>query len=142
MISKLISKLGYTRFIALSFIPVILLGTFLLCLPISSKTGEWTNFIDSLFTSVSATCVTGLIVFDTFTHWTVFGQIVILIMIQIGGLGLMTIITMISIFLRKKINMRERKMMMQSSGNTQIDGTLKLVKKIVGGTFIFEGSVF
>ena len=139
MISKLISKLGYTRFIALSFIPVILLGTFLLCLPISSKTGEWTNFIDSLFTSVSATCVTGLIVFDTFTHWTVFGQIVILIMIQIGGLGLMTIITMISIFLRKKINMRERKMMMQSSGNTQIDGTLKLVKKIVGGTFIFEG---
>ena len=68
MISKLISKLGYTRFIALSFIPVILLGTFLLCLPISSKTGEWTNFIDSLFTSVSATCVTGLIVFDTFTH--------------------------------------------------------------------------
>lgn len=139
MISKLISKLGYTRFIALSFIPVILLGTFLLCLPISSKTGEWTNFIDSLFTSVSATCVTGLVVFDTFTHWTVFGQIVILIMIQIGGLGLMTIITMISIFLRKKINMRERKMMMQSSGNTQIDGTLKLVKKIVGGTFIFEG---
>ena len=139
MISKLISKLGYTRFIALSFIPVILLGTFLLCLPISSKTGEWTNFIDSLFTSVSATCVTGLIVFDTFTHWTVFGQIVILTMIQIGGLGLMTIITMISIFLRKKINMRERKMMMQSSGNTQIDGTLKLVKKIVGGTFIFEG---
>ena len=139
MISKLISKLGYTRFIALSFIPVILLGTFLLCLPISSKTGEWTNFIDSLFTSVSATCVTGLVVFDTFTHWTVFGQIVILTMIQIGGLGLMTIITMISIFLRKKINMRERKMMMQSSGNTQIDGTLKLVKKIVGGTFIFEG---
>ena len=139
MISKLISKLGYTRFIALSFIPVILLGTFLLCLPISSKTGEWTNFIDSLFTSVSATCVTGLVVFDTFTHWTVFGQIVILAMIQIGGLGLMTIITMISIFLRKKINMRERKMMMQSSGNTQIDGTLKLVKKIVGGTFIFEG---
>ena len=67
MISKLISKLGYTRFIALSFIPVILLGTFLLCLPISSKTGEWTNFIDSLFTSVSATCVTGLVVFDTFT---------------------------------------------------------------------------
>ena len=139
MISKLISKLGYTRFIALSFIPVILLGTFLLCLPISSKTGEWTNFIDSLFTSVSATCVTGLIVFDTFTHWTIFGQLVILAMIQIGGLGLMTIITMISIFLRKKINMRERKMMMQSSGNTQIDGTLKLVKKIVGGTFIFEG---
>lgn len=67
------------------------------------KDGEWTNFIDSLFTSVSATCVTGLIVFDTFTHWTVFGQIVILTMIQIGGLGLMTIITMISIFLRKRL---------------------------------------
>ena len=142
MISKLISKLGYTRFIALSFIPVILLGTFLLCLPISSKTGEWTNFIDSLFTSVSATCVTGLIVFDTFTHWTVFGQIVILIMIQIGGLGLMTIITMISIFLRKKINMRERKMMMQSSGNTQIDGTLKLVKKIILMYFFISTLVF
>ena len=128
MISKLISKLGYTRFIALSFIPVILLGTFLLCLPISSKTGEWTNFIDSLFTSVSATCVTGLIVFDTFTHWTIFGQLVILAMIQIGGLGLMTIITMIQYF-AQKINMRERKMMMPVSGNTQIDGTLNSLRK-------------
>lgn len=139
MISKLIQRLGYTRFIALSFIPVILLGTFLLCLPISSKAGEWTSFLDSLFTSVSATCVTGLVVFDTFTHWTVFGQLVILTMIQIGGLGLMTFITMVSIFLRKKINFRERKMIMQSSGNTQLDGTLKLVKKIIGGTLIFEG---
>ncbi len=139
MISKIIQKLGYTRFIALSFIPVILIGTLLLCLPVSSKTGEWTNFLDSLFTSVSATCVTGLVVFDTFTHWSVFGQLVILAMIQVGGIGLMTIITMVFIFLRKKINFRERKALMQSSGNTQLDGTLKLVKKIVLGTLIFEG---
>ena len=119
MISKLISKLGYTRFIALSFIPVILLGTFLLCLPISSKTGEWTNFIDSLFTSVSATCVTGLIVFDTFTHWTIFGSACYFGNDSDRRSWSYDDNNNDFNILRKKINMRERKMMMQSSGNTQ-----------------------
>ncbi|HOU20300.1 MAG TPA: potassium transporter TrkG, partial [Flexilinea sp.] len=80
-----------TQIIALGFFLVILAGSILLMLPISSKNGSWTPFIDALFTATSATCVTGLVVFDTFTHWTVFGQIVILTLIQVGGIGLMTI---------------------------------------------------
>ena len=85
-----IRNLSTTRVIALSFFCVILIGTLLLCLPISARNGEWTPFLNAMFTATSATCVTGLVVYDTFTHWTVFGQLVILVMIQIGGIGLMT----------------------------------------------------
>ena len=84
-------KLSSFQIILIEFAGVILLGAFLLTLPISSKTHEWTSFIDALFTSTSAVCVTGLIVFDTATHWTIFGQIVILLLIQIGGMGIVTI---------------------------------------------------
>ncbi|MBR2871623.1 MAG: hypothetical protein IKB98_09675, partial [Clostridia bacterium] len=78
-------KLSSFQIILLGFAAVIFIGAFLLSLPISSKSSEWTSFIDSLFTSTSAVCVTGLVVFDTATHWTIFGQIIILILIQIGG---------------------------------------------------------
>ena len=80
-------KLTYTQLIALSFLLVILAGAFLLCLPVSSAEGTWTPFLDSLFTATSSTCVTGLVVVDTYTHWSFFGQLVILLLIQIGGLG-------------------------------------------------------
>lgn len=99
---KSLRNMSAPRLIALSFLIVILIGAILLCLPISSKSREWTNFIDTFFTATSATCVTGLIVFDTYTHWSLFGQLVILVMIQIGGIGLMTIIIMLFIFLKKK----------------------------------------
>lgn len=94
----MIKNISATRLIALSFLCVILLGAFLLCLPLSSASGKWTGFVDALFTATSATCVTGLVVFDTFSHWSLFGQLVILVMIQIGGIGLMTIIIMLFIF--------------------------------------------
>ncbi|MBR6751394.1 MAG: Trk family potassium uptake protein, partial [Clostridia bacterium] len=84
-------KLSSFHIILLGFAAVIFIGAFLLCLPISSKSSEWTSFIDSLFTSTSAVCVTGLVVFDTATHWTIFGQIIILILIQIGGMGIVTV---------------------------------------------------
>ncbi len=98
-----IHKISPTRIIAMSFILVILTGTLLLCLPVSSRSGQWTTPLDALFTSTSATCVTGLIIADTYTNWSIFGQLVILTMIQIGGIGLMTIISMIFIMMKKKL---------------------------------------
>lgn len=78
-------KATYTQIIAFGFLVIIVVGAGLLSLPISSKDNTWTSYFDSLFTATSATCVTGLVLFDTYTHWSVFGQLVILLMIQIGG---------------------------------------------------------
>lgn len=83
------SRLSKVQIIALSFLGIILVGTLLLLLPIATREGQSTSLLDAAFTAVSATCVTGLIVHDTFSHWTLFGQLVILLMIQLGGLGLM-----------------------------------------------------
>lgn len=139
MISKWLKHMSATRLIALSFLIVILSGSILLCLPCSSKGGEWTGFADAFFTATSATCVTGLVVFDTFSHWSLFGQLIILLMIQIGGIGLMTIIIMLFIFLKRKISLHERLLLMQSAGTVRISGMVKLVKRIVKGTLICEG---
>lgn len=133
-------KLSYTRIIALFFLGVIILGTLLLTLPISSKSREWTPLLDCAFTATSATCVTGLIVYDTFSHWSLFGQAVLITLIQIGGLGVMTIITMFSVFLKKKISLHERKLLIESSGTVRKSGIIKLLKQIVTGTLIFEGT--
>lgn len=138
MLYKWLYKISPTRIIALSFILVILTGTFLLCLPPASRTGQWTSLLDSLFTATSATCVTGLVIADTFTNWSLFGQIVILVMIQIGGIGLMTVISRVFIFLRKKLNMQERRILMQAAGNTQVGGMVRLIRRILAGTAIIE----
>ena len=135
-----IRKLGNTRIIALSFLAIILTGSLLLMLPVSSANGHWTPFINTLFTATSATCVTGLVVYDTGTYWSVFGQIVILIMIQIGGLGLVTVISLFPILMKKKIGLSERELLMQSSGNLKIGGIVRLLKNIIKATAIFEGS--
>jgi trk system potassium uptake protein TrkH len=139
-----IHKISPTRIIAMSFILVILTGTLLLCLPVSSRSGQWTTPLDALFTSTSATCVTGLIIADTYTNWSIFGQLVILTMIQIGGIGLMTIISMIFIMMKKKLNMQERMLLMQAAGNVQVGGMVRLVKRILAGTAILEsiGALF
>ena len=124
-------KLTQTRLIALSFVGIIIMGTLLLMLPISSRAGTWSNPVDALFTATSATCVTGLVVADTYTHWTIFGQCVILVLIQIGGLGFMTLITTLAMVLHRKIGLQDRKILMQSTGNISISGS-------VLGTVIFE----
>ena len=131
-------NISYTKLLAFGFLIVILLGTLLLCLPISSRNGEWTPFSDACFTATSSTCVTGLVVYDTYTHWSVFGQIVILTLIQIGGLGFMTVISMFTIFMRRRISLSERRLLMQSSGNMRLDGVLSLIRRIITGTLIFE----
>lgn len=135
---KLLKKLTYTQIIVLSFLLVILVGTLLLCLPVSSADGTFTPPLNAMFTATSATCVTGLIVYDTFTHWSLFGQIVIISMIQIGGLGFLVFISMFSVFLKKKIGVYERRLLMQAEGNIRLSGAVVLLKRIVRGTFTFE----
>ena len=137
---KVRKHLTQTQFIALGFMTIILIGTFLLMLPVSSRSGEAGSFINCLFTATSASCVTGLVVYDTWTHWTLFGQLVILIMIQIGGLGFVSIGVFLSIILRRKIGLKERGLMQESVNTLQIGGVVKLARKIIIGTAIFEGT--
>lgn len=132
-------KLNPTQIIALGFLLIILLGACLLSLPIASKTGQWTGFLTTLFTATSATCVTGLVVVDTYTHWSVFGQIVILIMIQIGGLGFISLGVFFTSFTKKNISLRERGLVQESMNAIQLGGVVKLVKKAIVGTFLVEG---
>lgn len=133
-------KLTNTQIIVLFFAVVIATGTLLLSLPIASKSREWTPLLDCAFTATSATCVTGLVVYDTFTHWSLFGQLVILSMIQIGGLGVMTIISTFSVFAKRKISLYERKLLMQSAGTIRSSGIIRLLKQIIGITLICEGA--
>ena len=105
------------RLIVLVFLFIILLGAGLLCLPAASRSGEGAPFLTSLFTATSATCVTGLIRVDTGTHWAMFGQVVILLLIQIGGLGFMTIACLFFFALRRKIGLRERMVLAQALGS-------------------------
>ncbi|MBQ4545990.1 MAG: Trk family potassium uptake protein, partial [Oscillospiraceae bacterium] len=136
MFRKIYKKLTYSQFLALGFMVVILSGTFLLCLPVSSKTGNWTDPLTALFTATSSTCVTGLAVKDTYLYWSRFGQIVLLFLIQIGGLGFMSIFTIFSVFLKKKISLGERKILVQISGNMRYHGVVSMMKKIIFGTFL------
>lgn len=131
-------KLNYTEIIVFGTLLLILAGAVLLSLPISSREGTATLFVDSLFTSASAFCVTGLVVYDTYTHWSLFGQLVIITLIQIGGLGFMTVITLFSMFLKRKIGLKERRLLMESANTLKIGGIVLLIKKILIRTFIFE----
>lgn len=127
-----------TRKLAQGFGLIILLGAFLLTLPISSRDGSWTPFLSAIFTSTSATCVTGLVVVDTYRHWSLFGQLVILALIQIGGLGFITIGAYINILLKKKIGLRGRNAIHESVSTLELAGVVRLVKKIIQGTLLFE----
>jgi len=127
------------QIIALVFLIIIFLGSIVLVLPISSRDGSWSNYLDCLFTSTSATCVTGLVAYDTYTHWSTFGHIIILLLIQIGGVGFMTVFSSVGMFLKRKINLFERKLIMQAAGSINTSGILHLVKRILKSTLIFEG---
>lgn len=138
-LKKIKTKMTNTRLIAVSFAAVILVGTLLLCLPFSSASGEWTNPIDALFTATSATCVTGLVVYDTSMHWSLFGQIVLLALIQVGGIGFMTLITLFSFFVRHKVSLHERRLLLQSVGALNLSGVTATFRQILLGTLLIEG---
>lgn len=132
-------KFNQVQFIAVGFLIMIAVGTLLLMLPISSKSGEWTDPLSALFTATSTSCVTGLAVVDTFTHWSGFGQVVLLTLIQIGGLGFITIGVSFAVLFRRKIGLRQRDLLRESVNALELGGIIRLWRKIVGGTFIFEG---
>lgn len=124
--------------IVLGFLLVILIGTFLLCLPISNKSGNWLSFVDSFFTSISAVCVTGLGVVDLAVTFTLFGQIVILLLIQIGGLGIVTLSTMLFLIVGKRIGYKKRITIQESLNQDRTQGVVKSVIKILIITLTVE----
>ena len=136
---KLKLKMTNTRIIAISFALVLLVGTILLCTPFASADGTWTHPIDALFTATTSTCVTGLITLDTGTHWSLFGQIVILFLVQIGGIGFMTVITLFSFFVHHQVSLHERRLLLQSMGSFQMSGVMATFRQILIGTFLVEG---
>ncbi len=140
MKKKLLKKvrLSGVQILALGFIIVILIGGILLSLPISSANGESTNFLDALFTSTSAVCVTGLVTLDTGTHWNEFGQIVIMLLIEVGGLGFMSFATFIAVLLGKKITLRDRLLMQEAMNTFNIQGLVRMVRYVLGFTFAVQ----
>jgi len=126
------------KLLVLGFALIILIGTQLLTLPIASAAGQSTRWIDALFTATSATCVTGLVVLDTGTYYSVFGQLVILVLIQVGGLGFMTMATLFAVFLKRRISLKERLVLQEALNQSSIEGIVRLVRKVVLYTLCIE----
>lgn len=139
-IRNLFKRQGTSAFQAIffSFLCIILVGTFLLLLPFATKEGNTTTLSDALFTAVSATCVTGLVVKDTATHWTVFGQAVILVLIQIGGMGVITISIGFIRLMGKKISLKQRSTMQESVSAPQLGGIVRFTSFIIKTVLIIE----
>lgn len=128
-----------THLILLSFLITVLLGAVLLMLPISSADGQKTPFVDALFTATTATCVTGLVVVPTATAWSLFGHIVILILIQLGGLGVITVLAGIALTLNRKMGIGRSVLLQDAFNLDTLFGLKAFVKKVIIGTFIVEG---
>ena len=132
-------SLNPAQVLVVGFLIVILIASILLMLPISSNSGEVTPFIDTLFTATSAVCVTGLSVVNTLAHWSIFGKVVILCCIQIGGLGFMSLVSMIFVFLGKRITLKNRLVMQEALNFNTTAGVVRFTKMVVKGTFLVEG---
>lgn len=135
---KGLQRLSTFQIITFGFAAVILTGTLLLCLPISSRTQTATDFLTALFTATSSVCVTGLVLVDTATHWSLFGQFVILLLIQIGGMGVVTVTMMAVMVAGGKIDLRQRNLMRYSVSSGQIGGVVKLTRFIIKFVFLIE----
>lgn len=137
---KLQKRLSSAQLIILGFAVVILIGSILLMLPISAQSGKTTAFWDALFTATSAVCVTGLVVQDTATYWSWFGQMVILLLIQIGGMGIVTIAILIELISGKKISLKQRSTMQEAISAHQVGGIVKLTGFILKVTVCLEAA--
>ena len=131
-------SLSTTQIIMLSFLVVILVGSLLLSLPISSASGEPVPYLDALFTATTATCVTGLVTLPTVTTWSTFGQAVILILIQVGGLGVITIMSAVMILLHKRMGIGDRLLLQDAFNLNSLSGIVRFVKRVLLGTFLVE----
>ena len=127
------------RFIAMGFLVIILVGAILLTFPFANQTGESVRFVDALLTATSATCVTGLSVVDTGSFWSVWGQLIILFLIQIGGLGFMSFAALVSLLFHRSLGIRERLLLAESINTVGVDGILRMIRYMLYGTFLCEG---
>lgn len=139
MVKKRKITLSTTQIILLSFLATILLGSGLLALPISSADGKAVPYLDALFTATTSTCVTGLVTVPTVSTWSVFGQIVILLLIQIGGLGVITVMSGLMIMLNRKMGINDRLLIQDAFNLNTMSGLAKFVKNAVLGTLVVEG---
>lgn len=133
-------QLNAVQTLALSFAALILIGGLLLTLPVSSRDGRSLPFLDALFTAASASCVTGLVLYDTWTQFTVFGQLVILLLIQIGGLSFMTVSILVSTLLHRRIGLHRRAVLMDTIGALQVGGVVRLTRRALLVTAVCEGT--
>ena len=129
-----------TQIFAFGFALLILTGGLLLCLPVASRDGVGIPFLNALFTSTSATCVTGLIRYDTWTQFSYFGQAVILLLIQVGGLGFMAVAILFSLAIGRRIGLRERSLLAEAISFMQVGGVVRLIRRALIGTAIIEGT--
>lgn len=139
MIQKKKFTLSTTQIILLSFLAAVLFGSLLLSLPISSADGKAVPYIDALFTATTATCVTGLVTLPTATTWSIFGQIVILVLIQVGGLGVITVMSGFMLMLRRQMGIGDRLLVQDAFNLNTLSGLAKFIKSVLIGTFIIEG---
>ncbi len=133
-------SMSATKLVALCFLGIILLGTGLLMLPVSSRSGEPCQFLPALFTATSATCVTGLTPFDTWTQWSGFGQGVLLCLIELGGLGFMSAATLVIFLFRRKVGLRQRMLIAQALSLNEMDGVVRLQRMVIFGSLGFEAA--
>lgn len=139
MKKKFCINLSTTQTILLSFLLAILFGSALLALPVSSADGIAVPYIDALFTATTSICVTGLVTVPTFSTWSLFGQIVILFLIQIGGLGVVTIMSGLMISLHRRIGIRDRMLIQDAFNLNTLSGMVKFIRKVIVGTLLIEG---
>ncbi|MDD3339670.1 MAG: potassium transporter TrkG [Lachnospiraceae bacterium] len=135
---KLFSRLRGVQKLALGFLMVILVGSFLLWLPVSAAPGEHTSYIDALFTATTSICVTGLVTVPTFAHWSLFGKTVILILIQLGGLGVVACATLLFLIAKKRISLKSRTLIKETYNVEHLSGMVRMIRAIVLGTFVVE----
>ena len=139
-----IGKIPAPRIILIGFFSVIFLGSLLLSLPIATRTGEATPYVDALFTSTTSVCVTGLVTVVTAEHWSLFGKIVILLLIQFGGLGFVAVVTAMMLLIGKKVSLKERILIQEAYSFNKLSGMVKFTKKVLIGTLTVEaiGAIF
>lgn len=133
-------SLSTTQIIMLSFLAVIAVGSILLALPVSSASGEGVPYLDALFTATTATCVTGLVTLPTVTTWSIFGQSVILILIQVGGLGVITVMSAVMLLLNQRMGIGDRLLLQDAFNLNSLSGIVRFVKRVLLGTVLVEGA--
>jgi trk system potassium uptake protein TrkH len=133
-------KLSTTQLILVGFLAAILVGSVLLTLPVSSATGQATAWVDALFTAATSVCVTGLTVVDTYAHWSIFGKVIILLLIQLGGLGIISFTTGLMVLIGRKITLKDRLLLESAFNLDTLDGLLRFLGKVFQGTLVVESA--